>query len=294
MWEYLLKNSGTTLQLQAKDLHYDRRSWKKKLNSYDTPTRKFSRMVEGAHVVGAGDVANPVLDTTCENLVSTAGEWRSSMGGCAIVQEFLVPLATVLKKYKIQPIPSVRAFYLECLEQFQRDLPPKPSKALQGWAHKPRKCPRDAKVSLEVRSLNPCRDCDDLNTFMTSTTEQTWSFSADGRRRKHVVSDLPKTMFSHTTLKQGIPHTLVIEKLGKESERAKTEYAKALQDLESGVQSLRAGHVKELLGDEEYDELVLLRKLDVAVVDKVDDDGGSGTKRAGGGPKGSVSKRRRK
>lgn len=295
MFEYILTNSGNTLHLKAKDLHYDRRSWSKNLKKCETPTRKFCRMLFAAHGMDAADEAYLVLDATCKGLVATAGEWQSLMGGCAIVRELLIPLINVLKAHKTDPPPSVRTFFVECLEQIQRDLPEQPSKALEGWAHKPRKCAQDADASPGVQSPKSCPDCDALNTFMASSTEQTWNFTADAKTRKHVLSDLPKTMFGHQVLKQGRSQTLVITKLEKEAERAKRERAEGLRDLENGVQPLRIGYVRELLGDEKYGELVLLKKLDVAVVDIADDDEGSGAKRgADDGANGATSKKRRK
>ena len=282
MYKYILETAGSTLVLQPNDLKpiskYSLNSsggWSQDVLEYE---KLFLRMIEEGYLNEAGDEAFKVLEASFLRLQSTAAAWRCEIRDTNITKDFLLPLLKGLEKYNVQATSEIRWFYTECLQEFHKAIPKQPNGGLQGWAHRPRKCTN----SYRTMGLGgeTCKDCQALNTFLKSRTEKTWHFQAGEPRRKHVTHDLTSEFFKLETTKNSVPHTLVVTKREPESNRAKKEYAKATRIVETEVKPLRCDYLKELLGEDKYEELVMLKTA-------------TERKRQADGGEASASKRRR-
>lgn len=133
-------------------------------------------------------------------------------------------------------------------------LPPKP----EGWAHKPISCNR---LTCEV--------CPPLNIFLTDASRQVGIFCNTQTNRSHIEKKLePRPdLFSLTTSPNGLRNgrkcpTLVVSKRvpGVEDSRLLDWYWKEAQTFKDKTGAFRGEHFRRILGDELYEEIVVLRR----------------------------------
>ncbi|KAI1414341.1 hypothetical protein F5Y13DRAFT_197797 [Hypoxylon sp. FL1857] len=191
-----------------------------------------------------------LLDASCTNIHQSCQAPRTKQLPCSVViQQFLESLLSVIRKHRVTPPDSVKNMYIAFIRNILFVDPPKCPKPPRGWAHKPRGC-------------NPaCRDCNVLDAFLKKEDEQTDVFRMAERRRAHLERLLPADLFQCRTDKKRVPHGLVVTKLGTEFQKDMQDYKDKLKIFEDRVRGLRCKEVKSLLGEELYNELVMLKDI---------------------------------
>ncbi|KAM5348797.1 hypothetical protein ACJ41O_008620 [Fusarium nematophilum] len=244
----VFRHSGQRLCILEGDLGVGR-PFGAPIGSHHTPCSKFFRMLEESHAIGVGKEALELLEKSCARLVENKHAWSRS-DDHDLTTNLLVPLIAVLEKLRVSPVQPVQQFLEVALrDKIHARINTRPVK-LEGWAHEPVGC----------NASDRCRDCPDLNQFLTSPTERTWHFSAGAPRRSHIEMVLPNANCSKTTLKNKSPHTLVVTKTGTHYDRALELWRVAYQDVEHTVGRMRSEYLKGFIGEDKYLELILLQK----------------------------------
>ena len=113
----------------------------------------------------------------------------------------------------------------------------------------------------QPRGCGPsCEDCVSLDAFLKSSDRHHARFSVNGKRRDHIEERLKQSYCVTTTIREGTPYTLVVEKTGGEWDNAMKEWRrrygvgiKAIEDI--GFEKLRG-----LIG-EKWEDIVGLRAI---------------------------------
>ncbi|KAI0851538.1 hypothetical protein F5Y00DRAFT_267723 [Daldinia vernicosa] len=216
--------------------------------------------------MGLSKEAIKLLEISCTNICRSSlilkGKKILPRG---IVQNFLEDLLAVLQKHKVPPLECVRDMFVALFRDILIGrLPKRPTKP-RGWKHKPINC-----------SMN-CRDCRELNSFLVNSEEKEREFTMATEQRQHLESQLPKNLFHCRTKTGRAPYGLVVTKLGREFEEDMKDYQDRLTFLNRELRPFKCEYMKSLLGEELYQELVLLK--DASGVDGAGTTGTAGTKR---------------
>ncbi|KAK9777645.1 hypothetical protein SCAR479_05693 [Seiridium cardinale] len=208
----------------------------------------FLRLVDYCFKSDLAHSATELVISSCTGMLNTSHLWPNSIGS---LDGFLRSLYDLFQDNQ-QPIPPLVRNLCEALLRtyVMQAVPPYP-KQLPGHAHRPRGC---------GNSYMHCKDCEILDWFLRSETETTLSLPAGKRRRDHVQQLLPNDLFRvYTDIESRAPGALVVTKIpGREFRESLDDYFRKIGELEHRVQPYRAKHVKELLGDHLYNELVML------------------------------------
>ncbi|KAI1768080.1 hypothetical protein GGR53DRAFT_525222, partial [Hypoxylon sp. FL1150] len=230
--------------LQIEDI--PKRSYSTEMSKFQCPEaatlREFLKVLHQAFSNGLWPVE--LLGQSCTNI-------HSSLKYCCpiIVRHFILNLISILTTHKVEPLPSVRLLLVSFLQEVLLfDLPQRPDRP-QGWKRKSRAC-------------NPyCGDCRELNAFLGDSGAQTWEFRMVAAKRQHIEKQLPHHLFYCRTDKSSSPQVLIVTKQGNEYEVELRLYRMKLTELTDRVSKFKGEYVKSLLGDDRYDELILLKKL---------------------------------
>ncbi|KAJ4266459.1 hypothetical protein NW762_004443 [Fusarium torreyae] len=196
--------------------------------SYDTPCKKFVRMLEESYINGAGQEALGLLEQSCSRLAERGTTWPLVTSAC-LTNDFLVPLVQALETNNVPPVPAVQEVLdVALLEICHKPLNFQPIE-LRQWAHEP--------FFLE----------------MISTGFAGWE-----------VPDLLIWVFKEAiecyAIALGYPHTLVVTKLGTNYDRGLRIWQNGFRQADVAVHRLRNDYLKGFLGEEKYNELILLQK----------------------------------
>ncbi|OTA67761.1 hypothetical protein K449DRAFT_364184 [Hypoxylon sp. EC38] len=207
-------------------------------------------VIDQAFDMGLTQQATQLLDVSCTNIHQSCPKPKTKSLPCfVVIQQFLESLTVVLRKHHVPPLKSVKNMYMTLLRTILVANPPKPPNAPRGWAHKPRQCGE------------PCQDCNELNAFLKDSGAQKHVFRMAEKRRRHLENLLPPELFQCRTDKSRSPHGLVVTKLGKEFQKDMEDYKVKLSIYEARVKGLRCEEVKALLGEDLYNELVMLKNV---------------------------------
>lgn len=255
-FQYILQHGSSKLALHEEDICgelYVRRSYVATAGyypSYIQPTEqqesnreRFLDLINKTLFLGLVDLALRLVAESHNNLSGTGG---GSNINPQLTFKLLESLFFSLERYKIYSSESLKPFFENLIQRCLQTLPSPPTKP-RGWAHKPRQC-----------SDRNCADCSSLSNFLVSPDQQVWRFTAAEKRRKHIDSLLPYNLFKCDTDRSRSPYTLVVTKLGQEYAEEMSQYSRKVKDFEQMLAPLRHKYIKELLGDEDYNQLILL------------------------------------
>lgn len=259
IYVYMVKNALPKLLLSGEDITPTSTPYAALSAAAVGPLTEFAYRVNEGLTLGAVEQALQLLEAGCNNLVWTKSEWQPSAIQANVVEKFLVPLMTTMQRHSI-PVENHEAVrnLLEVIigEGLLQQLGPFPPRPV-GWTYKPRRCaPYRGQRTV-------CRDCDELEVFLTAPDQKVWRFAAAEARRKHINSLLYGTekYFRMTTERTRSPHTLVIEKTGGEYKDEVEKWRRQVQAMASLLSPLRSDFLKNMLGESRYRELILLEPL---------------------------------
>jgi hypothetical protein len=252
MYNTMLRNSGSKLVLETKEVIQEMTCWYNESNRHNGPTETFITMIGGGYASEAREEASKLLDMTCSQLASSLpGEAakKPNLRPGRFVNTILRPFTAQLSTNHVPPIPAVQGLFEKCLQILPELVDKKELDGLTGWALRPRGCKKN--------KGEKCKDCVIMDEFLASETRQVWEFiSAEHKERAHIQLQLG--VCAHVTLRTQTPHTLVVKKTMTEEDRVEKQHAATMKTLNSALEPLRVEYVKELLGEEKYQELVML------------------------------------
>lgn len=259
IYVYMVQNALPKLLLSDEDITPTSTPYAALSAAVIGPLTEFAYRVNEGLALGVTEEALQLLEAGCNTLVWTKSEWQPSAVQANVVETFLVPLMTIMQRHNI-PVENHEAVrnLLEVIigEGLLRQIGPCPLEPV-GWTHKPRRCaPYRGQRTV-------CRDCDELEVFLTAPDQRVWRFAAAEPRRKHINSLLYGTekYFRITTERTRSPHTLVIEKTGGEYKDEVEKWRRQAQSMASLLSPLRNDFLKSMLGESWYRKLILLEPL---------------------------------
>ncbi|KAI1771894.1 hypothetical protein F4818DRAFT_444892 [Hypoxylon cercidicola] len=249
VFQCVIEGCKKTLALQIGDL--PKPSWSTKEHKFQcaeaTSLRGFITVIHQGFGIGLSRQITELLENSCVNIYQSRSKAKYSCP--IIVRYFLLNLTSALDKHNVPPLESVRDMYITLLRNVLITSPPKRPRKPPGWKHKPLAC------------TPYCSDCKELNAFLTDSKAQTCEFRMPEKRRRHLQDQLPPGFFQCRTEKDHSPYKLVITKTGREYEESLKQYYNGLGELTKRVDKLQCEYVKSLLGDDLYQELVLLKDI---------------------------------
>ncbi|KAH8897397.1 hypothetical protein GQ53DRAFT_838018 [Thozetella sp. PMI_491] len=242
IFQHVLGLSQSTLLPKKEELERSMTQWQPwpMLDGND-----FVDVLCGAWSVGALEEATELLAAFHSRLTTRKQEWLGI--GIGVIGSFLQPLASGMVKHNVAATRLTKEIFEFFLKALADVFAKRPHKR-QGWVYEPRRC----------NNPTPCRDCDELNIFL-GENEEMWRFPAAKPRRNHIEGLLPAELFSCTIDKRKSPHTLVVEKTGREYFSLARAYNRRIANLKQALAPLKGHFLEELLGGE-YDRLVLLNE----------------------------------
>lgn len=169
----------------------------------------------------------------------------------------------------LNPPPFVRdLFLLLFTRHILPDQPKNQPQRPRGWSHKPRFCYRHNPSRDKIHGT--CHECALMQDFILSPDQRQGRFSYGKSIRSHLESALPREHYrceTDTTRVPGGCHTLVVTKIGKDTE-FKEEMGKFNTQVRKYDQRLlpfRKPVVQIILGDETYNSLIMLGAATPAV-----------------------------
>lgn len=237
-----------TFTLQVDDL--SKPSWSTKELKFQcaeaATLRGFINVIHYGFSIGLSQQTTELLDKSCANIHKSS---KVKYACPIIARHFLINLTSTLKRHDVPPLESVKHMYIVLIRSLIVSNPPKPPTKPHGWKHKPRAC------------TPTCSDCKELNAFLLDSMTQTYEFRMVEKRRKHIEAQLPSGIFFCQTNRDRTPYALIVTKTGREYEGELQSYKDSIATLVAQVSELQDTYVRLLLGDDLYEELVLLKNL---------------------------------
>ncbi|XDG02263.1 hypothetical protein ABKA04_001878 [Annulohypoxylon sp. FPYF3050] len=154
-------------------------------------------------------------------------------------------------KHQATPPGSMKDMFVVLLRNILVSNPPKHPVPLRGWARKPRPACRQGGAH--------CADCNTLRRFLEDANLEETMFRLAQYRQRHLMEQLPRQLYDCRPEKH--PPKITIRKIGNEYKEEMKSYETNLKSFEDHVRTLRCDCVKSLLGEELYNELVLLKDI---------------------------------
>ncbi|KAI1848005.1 hypothetical protein JX266_006118 [Neoarthrinium moseri] len=200
------------------------------------------------------NMAKELLESTCAPLVESQRHWPDRIGS---VDEFLSTIMLVYNRNTQSLSPAVKTFWAAVFRTYVIGAVPAYPKQLPGLQHRARGCSDASR-----------RDCRDLDEFLLSTTERTFELKANEKRRRHVADRLPGGLYGNivfkieTNTRSKSPYTLISTNMpSKEFQHDLASYRRQLAVIRDKVEPYRQDYINKLLGDDMYDELIMLNKI---------------------------------
>ncbi|KAF4987490.1 hypothetical protein FDECE_15410 [Fusarium decemcellulare] len=218
---------------------------------------RFIRVFRDGYALGVEKEALDLLEKGCRRLMNRKHTWSAvsvdSLGG-----DMLVPLVRAMKNHNISRTQDVGKFLEYAFRRIRTSVDPPPAKP-KGWAHLRRRgC-----------SESSCKDCPELNAFLRDPDRQAWHFSAGAPRRKHIEECLFRDpIYSCKTVKNKSPHTLVVTKQRSDYDEALRAWKAEFHNVDSLVDKMRSDYLKDFLGDDNYQKLILMEDLTATATSK--------------------------
>lgn len=111
-----------------------------------------------------------------------------------------------------------------------------------------------------------CRDCTSLNTFLADSRAKVQSFTIGKDRRRHLHQQLEAARIdcSHVTDHTGRTHTMVVTKTFRANDAARRQWKERRTAAWQHMKEFQRTELVALLGEGQYDELVLMKDLSAA------------------------------
>ncbi|KAH8811098.1 hypothetical protein F5884DRAFT_781170 [Xylogone sp. PMI_703] len=217
-----------------------------------SPLAQFTTLVDQSLSLRFPEQAVQLIEETTKSFSNKPTNWQGCNISLTSTVEFMNSVSTVLENQEVPVSDTLKSFFETlALHGIRKNLPTPPQK-LPGWSHKPHKCHNGIS----------CKDCESLNEFLVSTTEKVWRFPAAERRRSHIEHSLDRKLFKLETDRRGrTPYTLVVTKLGREYATDFARFQGTLQNLDKILAPLRRLFMRQVLGDSNYREMVMLESL---------------------------------
>lgn len=178
-------------------------------------------------------------------------------------EELLVALVVIMHKYQlVDPPPFVRDLFLLLFTRYiLPDQPNNPPQRPRTWRHKPRFCYKHDPSRDKIHGT--CHQCALIQDFIRAPDQAKGHFSYGKEIRRHLESVLPSQHYrcaTDTTSGKGRCHTLVVTKIGKETEYKEEmkEFEDKMRLYEKRLLGLRQPIVQRLLGNETYQSLIMV------------------------------------
>lgn len=178
-------------------------------------------------------------------------------------ENFLVFVINIFHtRQLLDPPPFVRDFFILLFTRhILPDQPKNPPQRPRGWSHKPRFCSRHNPSRDKIHGT--CHECALMQDFIRSPDQRQGRFSYGKSIRSHLECELPREHYrceTDTTRAPGGSHTLVVTKIGKDTEFKEEmgEFNAQVRKYEQRILPFRKPVVQRILGDETYKSLIML------------------------------------
>ncbi|KAI0897735.1 hypothetical protein F4806DRAFT_459701 [Annulohypoxylon nitens] len=208
-------------------------------------------VIDQAFDIGLVEQATVLLDKTCTKIYQFCPKSSTKSAPDPLgIRDFLLCLATMLQKHQATPPGSMKDMFVVLLRNILVSNPPKHPVPLRRWARNPRPA---------CCQSGPCADCNTLRRFLEDENLEETMFRLDQYRQRHLMDQLPRQLYDCRPEKH--PPEITIRKIGNEYKEEMKTYETNLRSFEDHVRTLRCDCVKSLLGEELYNELVLLKDI---------------------------------
>ncbi|KAF7550483.1 hypothetical protein G7046_g8002 [Stylonectria norvegica] len=210
IYRYLLANeaSKSKLMLALQDIGFeDDEDDGEEVPKCAMICQRFVRLLHESCDMGCGREVSEFLAENCASLIDNKEKWYMSacrsrhLSHCLIVR-----LTYCLKKHKIGIKESIAEFLILASEGISRARPAT-SITSTGWARDPVNCQSGTPLGEQ------CDICVDLNRFLKSSTQQTWSIQAQSDRRLHIKTRLWGGLYAFETQENETPYMLTVTKV---------------------------------------------------------------------------------
>ncbi|KAH8668890.1 hypothetical protein BX600DRAFT_435403 [Xylariales sp. PMI_506] len=217
---------------------------------------QFVKLLAACLQSGLDEEAMNLLQSTGD-LIATEKDSSRLSGSVGILYILVAPVVDLLERQSsnLHAHPAARTFVESIIRRVILPRFPVYPPAPRGWAHHPVKC-YDSKPGG-----SGCEVCVELNRFLVSETEKVGRFARNQNQRKHIESVLTTNFYKFETDKSRSPHTLIVTKRGTEYQTAVKQYKTLVEDVEKDVIPLRRDFIQKALGDDAYQELIMLAKV---------------------------------
>ncbi|KAI0444384.1 hypothetical protein F4803DRAFT_511723 [Xylaria telfairii] len=220
-----------------------------------TAANSFIHLLEQSLKSGLESISIRLLEASWTNIKACHEEIDSAplMPYKAIVECFLHRLVCLLQDYKVTHGDSTRRLFTLLIRRYLYSTAPLYPEKTVGWSFKPRGC--------------GCKSCKELDDFLRAEDVTDGEIHIPEYAYYHLERLFPHIMFNHDYDKN--TGTLKVSKLqSKEFELNLNEYKKEVTEFEKPFKELRRECLKELLGDADYRELVLLEGVKESAASK--------------------------
>ncbi|TDZ35889.1 hypothetical protein C8035_v008348 [Colletotrichum spinosum] len=218
----------------------------------------YATIFDNALTLGLKDDACRFLESCCHDLLSNRPTWPSHERLTSpAAGALLVPAVQSLDKHECPCPPSLKAvFELVLREGVLGDLQP-PSKP-EGWKR------TTIRVCNQWTFPRRCPLCAPLDDFLANKDEEKWTHELNDAERRHVEdvlsSDIMRGHLKFMKERRGPGGTYIVQKTNKQYEDELNFHRGRVSRIKKDLSSLRKPIVSEMLGDEMYQELILLKK----------------------------------
>ncbi|KAI0972310.1 hypothetical protein F4678DRAFT_460536 [Xylaria arbuscula] len=210
-----------------------------------TTASSFIRLLKRSLEFGLESAAIKLLEASWANIKACHEETDSVplMRYKGMVECFLHHLVRLLRDYKVTHVDSTQQLFTLLIRRYLfHNAPSYPAETV-GWSFKPRGC--------------GCKSCNELDNFLRAEDVTDREIRIDEYNRYYLESVFPHIMFNDD--RGNNKDTQKMSKLqSKEFELDLNGYKKKVTKFEQPFTELRHEYLKELLGDADYRELVML------------------------------------
>lgn len=185
-----------------------------------------------------------------------------SSGAPTPAEGFLASLVIILHKYQLlDPPPFVGDLFILLFTRYiQPHQPRNPPQRPSGWSHKPRFCNRHDPSRDKIHGT--CHECGLMQDFIRAPDQKQGRFTYAKKIRSHLEMVLPSQHYrcaTDATMGQGHCHTLVVTKIGKDTEFKEDmrKFEGEMRQYQQRLLPFRQPVVRRILGNLIYEQLIL-------------------------------------
>ncbi|KAH0157794.1 hypothetical protein KCU67_g7769, partial [Aureobasidium melanogenum] len=216
---------------------------------YDRDREVREPVLDGHHLAAVFQhCMNLGLDDLVNKLIGRSFQEIEIMDTKDFPTAILPLLRSLLSNIKKGLVQAERFRYLfqsSLIQYIVRHVGEEPRQA--DWSQEPVKC-KDKNRGYCALPMNskklqePCKDCQQLNTFLKDPKEKVWRFTAAEDRRKHLISEVYDRECFTTVERNKKPYTLVLTKHKKSMDEKHRNWAKRVSEVKSHLLDLECRH----------------------------------------------------